>query len=105
MNDPQWFEAARKLAERTLHAAPSAGARFDYLARTTLSRPLSERERTLLAKHAEKFHARFAGDAEAAQAVLAVGQSPVDATLGTAELAEWTMVASQFLNLDEFLTK
>jgi len=37
--------------------------------------------------------------------VLKVGESPVDATLPPAELASWTVVASQFLNLDEFLTK
>ena len=105
MNDPQWVEAARKLAERALLAAPAAGARLDFMARTTLSRPLSPRESAALTQTAEKFRARFTANADATKAVLAIGDSPVDPTLNPAELAEWTMVASQFLNLDEFLTK
>jgi mono/diheme cytochrome c family protein len=105
MNDPQWFEAARKLAERAIHAAPAAEGRLDFLARTTLARPLVERERSVLAKNVEKFRARFSSDAEAAKSLLTVGASPVDSTLNPSELAQWTMVASQFLNLDEFLTK
>ena len=105
MNDPQWFEAARKLAERALHAAPAAEGRLDFLARTTLSRPLSAHERTVLAQSAARFHARLEADADAVKSILAVGESASDPALNPAELAEWTMVASEFLNLDEFLTK
>ena len=105
MNDPQWFEAARKLAERTLHAAPTAADRLNFMARTTLSRPLMDKEQVALLKTLEKFHTRFSSDQAAAQAVLTVGDSPADPALNPVELAEWTMVASQFLNLDEFLTK
>ena len=105
MNDPQWIEAARKLAERAIRAEPTASARLNFVARTTLSRPLEPRETELLAKTLEKFHAHFAADPASAKDILAVGDSPADATLAPAELAEWTMVASQFLNLDEFLTK
>jgi hypothetical protein len=105
MNDPQWVEAARKLAERAVHAAPAAGARMDFLARVTLGRPLAPRETSLLTASQEKFRAHFAADADAAKEVLSVGDSPADATIAPAELAQWTMVASQFLNLDEFLTK
>jgi hypothetical protein len=39
------------------------------------------------------------------QALLQVGDSPSDSSLVPAEIAPWTMIASQFLNLDEFLTK
>ena len=41
----------------------------------------------------------------AVAALLTVGESPVDPALAPAEVAAWTLVASQFLNLDEFLTK
>ncbi|MBI5767963.1 MAG: DUF1553 domain-containing protein [Verrucomicrobia bacterium] len=105
MNDPQWVEAARKLAERAMKAEPTARARFDFLARATLSRPLSAAEVGPLTKSAEKIRAHFAADAGAAGEILKVGESPVDAAFPPAELAEWTIVASQFLNLDEFLTK
>ena len=105
MNDPQWVEAARKLAERALHSAPATPARIDFLARVTLGRPLAAREAALLAKSQEKFRAHFSANVEAAKEILRVGESPADAAIAPAELAEWTMVASQFFNLDEFLTK
>ncbi|MBL9211234.1 MAG: DUF1553 domain-containing protein [Opitutaceae bacterium] len=105
MNDPQWVEAARKLAERTLRHAAAAGARLDFLAQTTLGRPLAAREAAALQAGLKTFSARFAADAAAAKALLDVGESKSDAALAPDELAAWTMVASQFLNLDEFLTK
>jgi hypothetical protein len=105
MNDPQWVEAARTLAERAIKAAPGVDARLDFLARTTLARGIGPREAEVLMRSAETFRAKFEADAEAANALLSVGESARDETLAPAELAQWTMVASQFLNLDEFLTK
>jgi hypothetical protein len=105
MNDPQWVEAARKLGERAMVAAPTAEQRLDFLANVTLARSLEPREMKVLLGTAETFHAQFSGNAEDVKAVLAIGESPADAKLPAAELAVWTMVASQFLNLDEFLTK
>jgi hypothetical protein len=105
MNDPQWFEAARQLAQRALHAESQTDGRLNFMARATLGRPLKPREAAIIQKSMDEFRAFFGPNPEAAREVLAVGESPVDATLAPAELAEWTMVASQFLNLDEFLTK
>jgi hypothetical protein len=105
MNDPQWVEAARKLAERAMKAAPTAPARLEFLAKVTLARPLLASESAVLMKTAETFRAKFAQNADDAKALLAVGESPADTALPAAELAQWTVVASQFLNLDEFLTK
>ena len=105
MNDPQWVEAARKLAERAMKAAGPTGPRLDYLARLTLARGLDARETGVLTKTAETFRAKFAAGEAEAKAILAVGESPADPTLPVGELAQWTLVASQFLNLDEFLTK
>ena len=44
-------------------------------------------------------------DPAAAQKLLAVGESPADEKLPAPELAAWTLVASQVMNLDESLTK
>ncbi|MSU70571.1 MAG: DUF1553 domain-containing protein, partial [Opitutaceae bacterium] len=103
MNDPQWVEAARKLAERALHVAPEA--RLDFLARTTLARKLDARESAVFPKARASYAEHFRAQPGEAGALLAVGAAPADPTLPPAELAEWTMVASQFLNLDEFLSK
>ena len=105
MNDPQWVEAARKLAERALRAAPGAEARYDFLARTTLGRPLAASERQALERTTKIFREKYSAAEAEAKALLAIGESPADAALSVPELAAWTMVASQFLNLDEFLTK
>jgi len=105
MNDPQWFEAARRLAQRALEADPRAEERLKFMAVTTLGRDLAPREVAVFQESRDKFHSYFAANLDAAHEVLAVGESPVDSKLNSAELAEWTMTASQFLNLDEFLTK
>jgi hypothetical protein len=105
MNDPQWIEAARKLGERAVKAASTLEARLDFLARTTLARPLEAREIAVLTKAAEKFQAKFSSDSPDMKTLLTIGESKSDETIPAPELATWTMVASQFLNLDEFLTK
>jgi hypothetical protein len=47
----------------------------------------------------------YQADAAAAQSLLAVGESKADEHLPAAELAAWTLVASEIMNLDESLTK
>jgi len=107
MNDPQWVEAARKLAERALKSAPTTKARLEFLSQATLGRVLADKEAAVLTRSLETFHQKFATEdaSEDVKALLAVGESKSDETLALSELAAWTMVASQFLNLDEFLTK
>ena len=53
----------------------------------------------------ERALATYRDDPAAASRLLAVGESPVPAALAPPELAAWTLVASQILNLDESLTK
>jgi hypothetical protein len=106
MNDRQWVEASRKLAERVLLAGnPDPDARLQALAGYTLGRPLSAREKGHFREPIARFSAHYRADANAAILLLGVGESSVAPGLDPAELAAWTMVASQFLNLDEFLNK
>ena len=84
---------------------PTPERRLDFLARETLARPLQAAEIKSLVGSAERVRAKYAADAEAAAALVKVGESPADPALPAAELATWTVVASQFLNLDEFLNK
>jgi hypothetical protein len=105
MNDPQWFEAARQLAQRALRAGPRTDDRLNFMSRSALGRALSPGETAVFQKSLDEFREYIGPKPEAAKEILAVGESPVDPTLPPAELAEWTLVASQFLNLDEFLTK
>jgi hypothetical protein len=105
MNDPQFFEAARKLAERTIQQGPETNTRLDFLARTLISRPLNEKEKSLLLKSLERFAAHYKAKPDDAKALLTNGEAPADPKLDPAETATWTLVANQFLNLDETLCK
>jgi hypothetical protein len=105
MNDPQFVEAARKLAERAIKAAPDDAARIQFMAEATISRKLTDKEMPAFAKSLERFRGHFAGHVEDAAALLTTGDSPADASIPAAETATWTMVANQFLNLDEYVNK
>jgi hypothetical protein len=106
MNDPTYVEASRKLAERmmTQGGATPAG-RIKFAFRLATARPPRAGEVAVLEKVFNEQKAVFAADPEAAKKLLAVGDSPRDQKLDTAELAAWTLVASAILNLDETITK
>ncbi len=50
LNDPQFVEAARVLAEHALKAAPETDARIDFLAQRLLARPFRAEETTTIEK-------------------------------------------------------
>lgn len=105
MNDPQFMEAARKLAERTITHSADPAARFAFLAETLLSRSLLEPELTALTGKLKVYADYYRAHPEDAKAVLTVGAIPANATLDPVETATWAMVANQFFNLDETITK
>ena len=47
----------------------------------------------------------YTANPKAARDLIAVGESRVDGAIPAPELAAWTIVASEMLNLDETLTK
>jgi hypothetical protein len=47
----------------------------------------------------------YAADLKAANALIGTGEKKSDASIPAPELAAWTMVASEMLNLDETVTK
>jgi hypothetical protein len=106
MNDVQFVEAARHFARRLL--TEEQGTAEERIVRgfrmSTSRRPTADETAVLLAV-LDEFRAQYRGDAEAAKALLAFGDSPRDDALDPAEHAAWTMVASLLLNLDEAVTK
>jgi hypothetical protein len=106
LNDPQFLEAARALAQRLLKSDRSGSSnRVDLCYQFALSRPATEREREILTRLLEKNLAAFRENPEDAAKFLAVGESPRDETLDPAEHAAWMVVAQTVLNLDESLTR
>ena len=106
MNDPQYLEAARNLAERVLKNTPGdVATRLNKIGEIVLSRAFTDAERTALERTHGTFAAHFTKAPEEAKKLLGIGERAVDAALPANELAAWTLSASQVLNLDSALNK
>ena len=105
MNDPQWLEAARTLAEHLIGAESSTDARLDVLALRLLARPWSPGEKAVLSQALSDFQTVYSHDAKAAAQLVAVGEAPRDQGIAARELAPWMLVTSMAMNLDDALTK
>ncbi len=103
LNDPQFVEAARQLAAHAMTSSSDFDLRLDHITRHLLSRLAEPNERKIIRASLDDLHTTFTAKPEQAQLLLAVGAAPMP-TLPAPELAAWTMVASQILNLDETLT-
>ena len=106
MNDPQFVEASRNLAQRAMREAGYGfDRRLDYVTTRLLARDFSDPERTIARHTYERFVDLYRADASEALSLLRVGESAYDDALPAAESAAWTMLASQLMNLDELLNK
>ena len=106
LNDPQYVEASRLLAERMIREGGdetedriALGFRL-----ATSRRPKSEELKVLAALHADE-RARFDRQPRSADALLRVGDAAWDRRLDHREVATLAIVASMLLNHDEAYTK
>ena len=106
MNDPQFVEASRYLAQTAMkETQPDFAKRLGFLTMRLLSREFDSNERQVAEESYREFLRHYEEDAEDAGRLLATGESAVDEALPQTELAAWTMMASQLMNLDEALNK
>ncbi|HJS74267.1 MAG TPA: hypothetical protein VJ921_08280, partial [Vicinamibacteria bacterium] len=106
MNDTQFVEAARTLAQKAMRdAGASFDARLDYVTERLLARDLEDRERVVAKSSFDGFLDQYGAEPEGARRLLEVGDSEADDTLPPVESAAWTMLASELMNLDEVLNK
>jgi hypothetical protein len=106
MNDPQWVEASRALAERLIRqGGKQPEQRIQYLSELVLSHDPSPQMASVLQQSLNQMEQHYATDPAAAHDLVAVGEKPRDAAIPAPELAAWTMVVSEVLNLDESLNK
>jgi hypothetical protein len=105
MNDTQFVEAARVLAERAMQNVSTFDARLDYMTTRILARAFTEAERAVARKSFEGFRTAYAAAPGDAKKFLHMGERRPDASLPQAEYAAMTMLANQLLNLDEVLNK
>ncbi|HEY1378533.1 MAG TPA: DUF1553 domain-containing protein, partial [Gemmataceae bacterium] len=106
MNETQYVESARALAERAMKAGGATPAdRLAWMFRAaTCRRPDAKEAAELLAAYRDLL-TKYSGDADAAAKLIAVGESKADGALPPVELAAYTMVANLILNMNEVLTK
>ena len=105
MNDPQFVEAGRRLAENTLREQQDDQSRAEWMLQAVLSRPPGDADVADILSAAAELRAIFAEDAEVAKALINTGDSKPSETLDAAELATWTMVANILMNRDDFINK
>ncbi|MBL8825444.1 MAG: DUF1553 domain-containing protein, partial [Planctomycetaceae bacterium] len=105
LNDPQFVEAARYLAQTVLKESTNDDLRIDALARRIISRPLRDHELTIVRGSLAELKKYYAGHEADAKQLLTVGDAKADARLPAGELAAWTMLTNELMNLDEVLNK
>ena len=122
LNDPQFVEAARVLAQRIVAAnasrwcgIPTATSEREQFVhpdvavqdtfKAIISRPARPEEVKLIQQLYTEELADFRKNPKRAQELLSVGEYPVDKKLNPAQLAAWTVVTSTIMNFDEAIVK
>lgn len=106
LNDPQFVEAARCLAEQALKdAGKSAESRFNFIAQRLLARNLRPEEQKVVQDVLKHLQVHYQASDDDAEALLKVGEHKSDPKLPKADLAAYTMAVNQLMNLDEVLNK
>jgi hypothetical protein len=105
LNDPQFVEAARSLAQLALKQSGSTETRLDFVARRLLCRPFRAEEIKVVQRSLDDLLAYYTAHPDDAQKLMTVGETRPDATMDVPALAAWTMLTNELLNLDEVLNK
>ena len=104
MNDPQFVEAARWLAQHALKQANVEG-QVNFMADRLLSRDLDAKEMAIVLASYRDYLSYYDSKPDDAKRLLAVGESKADESLPKPQFAALTMVANELLNMDEVLVK
>jgi len=105
LNDPQFVEASRHLAEVALASGRKEDEALQIMAERLLSRPLIAKELAIVKGTLKEMQAFYEKQPEAAKQLIAFGESKPSDKLAAPQLAAMTMVANQLMNLDEALNK
>ena len=106
LNDPTFVEAARVFAEKIIKSGGDGeNAKLKWAYEHALSREPKKDEIRMLGELYQKHLEKYKSDKEAAEKVLAVGDSPAGKEIDKPELAAWTSVSRTLLNLHETITR
>src|SRR5262249_37655133 len=106
LNDPQFVESARLLAQRALEQGGETNEqKIDYISQRLRGRSFRSDELAVVQTSLFKLNAYYQSNPDEAVRLLSVGESKAEPALAPATLATWTMLANELMNLDEFLNK
>lgn len=106
LNDPQYVEAARKLAEHTLQSGGKDDAdRAAWMLRRALAQLVNEQDQADIVDLVGDFRKLYTADPDGAKELLETGDSVCDESLDPVEAAAWTMAANVLMNRDDFINK
>ncbi|WP_373649878.1 DUF1553 domain-containing protein [Schlesneria sp. DSM 10557] len=109
LNDTQFVEAARHLAQRVLtDEQPSSTddtSRLNAMAQRLLARPFRAAELPIIQSSLEDFVKYYESHPDDANKLITDGESKPDPAIKPETLAAWTLLANELMNLDEVLNK
>jgi hypothetical protein len=105
LNDVQFVEAARVLAEHAIKAGKDDDAHIEYISKRLLARPFRSQELAIVKGSLVELRTTYKGKPEEAKKLIVFGESKADSTIDPIELATWTMLVNELMNLDEALNK
>lgn len=105
MNDVQFVEAARVLAESSLKNASTFDAQLNFVTLRLLARLLTPQERLVARQSYNDFRAHYVENATDAPKLLNVGERKPDPALPAADYAAMAMLTNELMNMDEVLSK
>lgn len=108
LNDVQFVEAARLLATQMLSREGNEEdlqSKIQWIAERLISRPFNSEELRVVEDSFAELLEHYKANAEDANHLLALGETRSAVDVSASELAAWTMLCNQLMNLDEVLTK
>lgn len=104
LNDPQYIEAYRKMAERVMHLSADSREQIVKVFRLATRRHPLPAELDLLARYGEAQAAHMTEAPEEVQKLMSIGVAPADRTLDQTRVAALTMVAAAVMNSPDAYT-
>ncbi len=106
LNDEQFVEAARKLAQRALlEGGGTIDGRLKVLGLRLLARDFRREEKAIIHRSLAELLTFYVEHPTQAERLIHFGETEPDTSLNPVVLAAWTMLANQLMNLDEVLNK
>jgi len=106
MNDPQFVEASRVLAERIMKKdLENETEKISTIFRILTSRNPNQKELSILKNLYKEEHEEFRGNPQSAEELLSVGEYSRDKGLASPDVAALTIIASTLMNYNDVVFK